>query len=192
MADDTTCDQMMMDYSFGGGHINSNLRGNLPNDQRIRMKHMNAISNHYYLYSNNSNSNSNTNSNNNASNIIEPIGAGGFGHVYKTQIPFDNTIHNVAIKAIEFAEDNPKSESEKQKPSRRQVMKEANRVFVHPRLLYVMDSFEEDKTLYIVSPFYAGGSLEKNQVIEERSCLIILEQVLEALEVLHANDYIHR
>jgi calcium-dependent protein kinase len=70
------------------------------------------------------------------------------------------------------------------------------RVLDHPNILRMVESFEDDDTLFLVTELCEGGELFENIVdrgpTPEKGCATIITQILRAINYLHSNDIIHR
>src|SRR5215204_2463642 len=99
--------------------------------------------------------------------IVEPIGAGGMGAVYKA---FDNNLQRiVALKVLP-------SEYVSQQDRRRRFFQEARAASAlnHPHILTVYEVGEDDGTPYIAMEFVEGETLRqkiKNKALQLREIL---------------------
>lgn len=70
------------------------------------------------------------------------------------------------------------------------------RLLDHPNVLRMIESFEDEEALYLITELCEGGELFDNIVdrgpAPERSAAIILSQLLRAINYLHTNNIIHR
>ena len=141
--------------------------------------------------------------------IIEKIGQGGFGIVYKA---FHESLQcNVCIKEFFFSDlcERAKrsskitiisSSAEKIQlvdSLKKKFIKEAQRLaqFQNPHIIHVMDNFEENNTAYFVMEYIEGGSLEDliehtGAMSEEKAKKIMLP-IIEALEAVHTKGLLH-
>uniref|UniRef100_H3ACZ5 non-specific serine/threonine protein kinase n=1 Tax=Latimeria chalumnae TaxID=7897 RepID=H3ACZ5_LATCH len=119
--------------------------------------------------------------------VLEMIGEGSFGRVYKGRRKFSGQV--VALKFI------PKvGRSEKElKNLQREI--EIMRGLHHPNIIQMLDSFETDKEVVVVTDYAEGelfqileddGSLPEDQV-REIAC-----QLISALYYLHSHRILHR
>lgn len=137
--------------------------------------------------------------------IDQKIGEGGFAITYKG---FD-LIHS---KVVAIKENWPEKASRQGKsivwpssitPQNRQkqiqeIRNEAERIkkCVHPNIVEVYESFEENNTAYIILSFIEGRALSK--VLQEEGCLEEARvnryfiQIAEALKLVHFNQILHR
>ncbi|KAJ3220460.1 hypothetical protein HK099_004337 [Clydaea vesicula] len=122
--------------------------------------------------------------------IGSPIGYGSSAVVYLAKYKPLNK--NVAIKMIDL----DMFERNQIDELRREI--QIMSLSKHPNLLQVHGSFVNESKLYIVTPFFGGGScldIMKTSCpdgFEEVSIATILKQVLQGLEYLHKNGLIHR
>src|SRR5687767_11387698 len=120
--------------------------------------------------------------------IIEPIGAGGMGAVYKA---YDNKLHRiVALKVLP-------PEYVSQQDRRRRFFQEARAAsaLTHPHILTVYEVGEDDGKPYIAMEFIEGETLR--QKIKARSLQIsetlgIAIQIASGLSRAHELVIIHR
>eukprot|EP01064_Diplonema_japonicum_P010398 TRINITY_DN17650_c0_g1_i1.p1 TRINITY_DN17650_c0_g1~~TRINITY_DN17650_c0_g1_i1.p1 ORF type:complete len:1092 (+),score=233.50 TRINITY_DN17650_c0_g1_i1:37-3312(+) len=119
--------------------------------------------------------------------ILELIGEGGFGKVYKARRKF--TGHIVAMKFI-----SKKGKSEKELRNLRaeiEIMTTLN----HENIIMLLDAFET-KTEFVVVMEYAQGELyeilEDDRCLPEKIVQKIAKQLAKALNYLHSNRIIHR
>jgi serine/threonine-protein kinase len=126
--------------------------------------------------------------------IIRLLGKGGMGSVYYAHDPVLNRY--VAIKQLEPAL--PTSEHANEQ-LRRQFLKEAQILasLHHPNLPRVTDYFIEDDSHYLIMDYIEGQSLQdmlvaNKQGFPEDLVLEWADQLMSALEYIHANNVIHR
>jgi serine/threonine-protein kinase len=118
--------------------------------------------------------------------VIEPIGAGGMGEVYRARDP--KLGRDVAIKLL----------SDDAAPSdRRRFQREAQAAssLNHPHILTVHDASEADGRQYLVTEFVDGGTLRQWAAAEPRTWREIVELlvgVADGLAAAHAAGILHR
>ncbi|XP_072548891.1 serine/threonine-protein kinase 36 [Salminus brasiliensis] len=119
--------------------------------------------------------------------VLEMIGEGSFGRVYKGRRKFSGQV--VALKFI------PKvGRSEKELRSLKREI-EIMRGLKHPHIVLLLDSFETEREVVVVTE-YAEGELF--QILEDDGCLPesqvrkIACQLVSALYYLHSNRILHR
>ncbi len=137
--------------------------------------------------------------------IDQKIGEGGFAITYKG---FDLTHSRV----VAIKENWPEKSSRQGKrivwpskitPQERQkqiqeVQNEANRIkkCIHPSIVTVYESFEENNTAYIILSFIEGNSLSKllkeQGTLREAHINRYFIQVAEALKIVHLQKILHR
>jgi len=120
--------------------------------------------------------------------ILEPIGAGGMGAVYKA---YDNKLQRVvALKLLP-------SEYVSQQDRRRRFFQEARAASAlnHPHILTIYEVGEDDGKPYIAMEFVQGETLRhkiKNKVLQLKETLDIAIQIAAGLERAHELGIIHR
>ena len=120
--------------------------------------------------------------------IVEPIGAGGMGTVYKA---FDNKLQRiVALKLLP-------AEYVSQQDRRRRFFQEARAASAlnHPHILTVYEVGEDDGKPYIAMEFVEGQTLRqkiKSNGLEIRESLDIAIQIAAGLSRAHELGIIHR
>jgi len=120
--------------------------------------------------------------------LLELIGAGGFGAVYRA---YQSTVgREVAIKIIRPGHAN-------QPDFIRRFEKEARLVarLEHPYIVPLIDFWRDPDGTYLVMRLLRGGSLEEaiqRDVYTFDRTVLLLEQVTSALELAHRNNVIHR
>jgi eukaryotic-like serine/threonine-protein kinase len=121
--------------------------------------------------------------------IIDKLGSGGMGAVYRAQVP--DTGIEVALKLL------PKQLAENPNYLVR-FHREANlgRELNHPHIVRTLDFGESRGTYYIAMELIEGGSLEHHLrvsgAIRERTALKITRDLLGALQYAHEKGLIHR
>ena len=121
--------------------------------------------------------------------IIEEIGKGGFGAVFRA---YDKNLNrDVAIKIIlpEYAND------EKFK-KRFEIEAHLVAQLEHINIVPLYNYWQDESGAYLVMRYIRGGSLRKtiNQhgTLSLSHTIRLLEQIADALDVAHHNDIIHR
>ncbi|KAG8390730.1 hypothetical protein BUALT_Bualt01G0113800 [Buddleja alternifolia] len=119
--------------------------------------------------------------------VIELVGEGSFGKVYKGRRKF--TGQTVAMKFI------PKhGKSEKDILNLRQEI-EILRKLKHENIIAMLDSFENPQEFCVVTEFAQGELfeiLEDDKCLPEEQVQAIAKQLVRALHYLHSNRIIHR
>ncbi|NWQ74793.1 STK36 kinase, partial [Columbina picui] len=119
--------------------------------------------------------------------VLEMIGEGSFGRVYKGRRK-----HSAQVVALKFIPKVGRSEKEL-KNLQREI--EIMRGLHHPNIIQMLDSFETDKEVVVVTDYAEGelfqileddGSLPENQV------QTIAAQLVSALYYLHSHRILHR
>src|SRR6266536_1848883 len=120
--------------------------------------------------------------------ILEPLGAGGMGAVYKA---YDEKLHRVvALKLLQ-------PEFISQQDRRRRFLQEARAASAlnHPHILTVYEVGEEDGKPYIAMEYVEGETLRqkiKASPLQVRETLDIAIQIAEGLARAHEAGIIHR
>ena len=120
--------------------------------------------------------------------ILEPIGAGGMGAVYKA---YDKKLHRVvALKVLP-------QEYVSQQDRRRRFYQEARAASAlnHPHILTVYEVGEDGGNPYIAMEYVQGETLRqkiKSRALQVKQTLDIAIQIAEGLEKAHDAGIIHR
>ena len=120
--------------------------------------------------------------------IIEPIGAGGMGAVYKAQ---DKKLHRVvALKLL-------KAEFVSQLDRRRRFLQEAQAAssLNHPNILTVYEVGEDDGKPYIAMEYVEGETLRqriRDRAFPVKDAVTIAIQIADGLVKAHETGIIHR
>ena len=142
--------------------------------------------------------------------VIEKLlGQGGFSLVYLARD--ESLARPVAIKEYlpeqlaKRTKDNTVSPYTQSQPTfnewRTNFIKEARRIaqpqLSHPAIVTVLEVFEDNNTAYMVMPYYAGETLKHFQerthkCWNEAELKTFLEPLLNALELLHQQNILHR
>jgi serine/threonine protein kinase len=68
--------------------------------------------------------------------------------------------------------------------------------FQHPNIVRVIDIFQENDTAYTVMEFVNGETLkervQRTGALEEKEAMLLINQLLDAVEVIHAKGMLHR
>ncbi|NWU60786.1 STK36 kinase, partial [Pterocles burchelli] len=119
--------------------------------------------------------------------VLEVIGEGSFGRVYKGRRK-----HSAQVVALKFIPKVGRSEKEL-KNLQREI--EIMRGLHHPNIIQMLDSFETDKEVVVVTD-YAEGELfqilEDDGSLPEDQVQIIAAQLVSALYYLHSHRILHR
>ncbi|XP_050291317.1 serine/threonine-protein kinase TIO isoform X4 [Quercus robur] len=119
--------------------------------------------------------------------VIELVGEGSFGKVYKGRRKF--TGQTVAMKFIM-----KHGKSEKDIQNLRQEI-EILRKLKHENIIEMLDSFESEQEFCVVTEFAQGELfeiLEDDKCLPEEQVQAIAKQLVRALHYLHSNRIIHR
>uniref|UniRef100_A0A8C3TQA6 non-specific serine/threonine protein kinase n=1 Tax=Catharus ustulatus TaxID=91951 RepID=A0A8C3TQA6_CATUS len=119
--------------------------------------------------------------------VLEMIGEGSFGRVYKGRRK-----HSAQVVALKFIPKVGRSEKEL-KNLQREI--EIVRDLHHPNIIQLLDSFETDKEVVVVTD-YAEGELfqilEDDGSLPEDQVQTIAAQLISALYYLHSHRILHR
>lgn len=122
--------------------------------------------------------------------LLEPIGSGGMGKVFKAHNIRDKT-SVVAIKVL-------KEELFKVESNRRRFKHEGAIIdkLDHPNILKIFERGVHEETLYFVMEFIEGKTLgkkiEEDGQIDLKEAIHIMIQLTDALALIHSRDIVHR
>ena len=125
--------------------------------------------------------------------IIEQIGRGAMGIVYKGRDPMLNRL--TAIKTIRFVDEFDEDHIDLVK---KQFYREAEVVakLAHPNIVTIYDVGEDLDLSYLAMEYLEGENLVKitkpNNLLPIRQCVEIVTQGCDALEYAHKHDIVHR
>jgi len=138
--------------------------------------------------------------------IQKTLGQGGFGITY---LAYDQKLEQeVCIKEL-FISGNSTRGSNMTVQSQgtaefsfadfvQRFIKEARQLakFKHPNIVRVIDIFQENNTAYTVMEYVNGGTLkekiQREGVLEEKTAMGLINQLLDAVEAVHAEGMLHR
>lgn len=141
--------------------------------------------------------------------IIEKIGQGGFGIVYKalhkslkTEVCIKEFFYSDLCERVQNSSEVTiisKSEDKIKLVDslKKKFVKEAQRLakFHHPNIVQVKDTFEENNTAYYVMEYLAGGNLDdliaRDGALNEQITKEIVLILIDALEAIHKIDLLH-
>ena len=117
--------------------------------------------------------------------IIERIGNGAYGNVYKTKHQKNNTVRAVkAIKKCTVDEISFFNEIE--------ILKSVD----HPNIIKLFETYYDSGYYYIVEEYCSGGDLydyiKKQKYFSEKKAAQIISQVLLAVNHMHSKKIVHR
>jgi serine/threonine protein kinase len=121
--------------------------------------------------------------------ILDVVGAGGFGRVYRARHSIMNRVVALKVIAPEFVQD-----SDARAWFLREVL--ATTHLCHPNIVMAYDANEVDEILFLAMEYVAGATL--NQEVDRRGPLpiglacAILHQVGQALQYAHEHGIVHR
>ncbi len=125
--------------------------------------------------------------------ILEEIGRGAMGVVYRAQDPVIG--REVAVKMMHLAADG-EGASRPEFFSRFQTEARAAGLLTHPNIVVVYDAGEEEGLFYITMELVPGHSLQAlldaHQVFPMSRAIRIVEQACSALDYAHHQNVIHR
>jgi serine/threonine-protein kinase len=124
--------------------------------------------------------------------IIRFLGAGAMGEVYLADDP--HIERRLAIKTVRLAGGRPQDVEDR----KRRLLREARAAgrLLHPNVVTLFDTGEEDGVLYLAFEFVEGCDLatrlDSGQPPSLREVLRIVRQVADALDYAHRQGIIHR
>jgi serine/threonine protein kinase len=125
--------------------------------------------------------------------ILEEVGRGAMGIVYKAQDPAIG--RTIAIKSIRLLDLTDEEERER---LRERLFREAQSagILSHPNIVTIYDIAEENGMAYIFMEFVNGPPLEKmlrvEQTPDKETLLSIIRQTAAALDYAHRKGIVHR
>ena len=121
--------------------------------------------------------------------LLNYIGKGGFGRVYKVRHKLSNQFR--AMKIIKCKAENPHSNSA-------EILKQINilKTLDHPNIIKIYEFYSTEKYIYIINELCTGGELF-NRIVEvkyfsESTACFIMRQLLSAVAYCHEKGVIHR
>ena len=121
--------------------------------------------------------------------LLNYIGKGGFGRVYKVRHKLSNQFR--AMKIIKCKAENPHSNS-------LEILKQINilKTLDHPNIIKIYEFYSTNKYVYIINELCTGGELF-NKIVEvkhftESTACYIMRQLLSAVAYCHDKGVIHR
>ena len=121
--------------------------------------------------------------------ILEKLGAGSFGQVYKVQHRESKQLR--ALKMVKKSALKYQDEKSDELIEIKIAME-----LEHPHILKLLEFRTDDKHFYIVSELMKGGELydqiSKISSYSEKNAAIIIEQILSVLAYLHSKRIVHR
>ena len=125
--------------------------------------------------------------------ILDELGSGGFGKVFKVRYKLNNCIY--ALKRLQ-----KKYEKEKVKEiyNRREI--ELLSQLKHPNIIKFYDTFEDEKYIYLIIEYMNNGSLndflkyfsKENKNIKNEIIWNFFLQCISGLTYIHSKDIMHR
>ncbi|ATZ80893.1 serine/threonine-protein kinase [Bodo saltans virus] len=125
--------------------------------------------------------------------ILEKIGKGGFGNVYKAKHKITNDI--VALKTISL-------KSHKQISNKIKNELKVSKTLIHPNIVKYYDAYYNNKTVAIIYEFCDGDTLKTfikklhmssiDNLQKEIICKKILCQIKNAIEYMYTRNVVHR
>ena len=126
--------------------------------------------------------------------VINQLGEGGFGKVYKVKKEDENNNKYYAIKEIELRNESQESITSAKKES--EFLSKFNCEYI----IKYYDSSINNKKFYILMEYFDGQDLrhflnnykKNNQKIDEKIIIKIIEQICFGIKEIHAQNIIHR
>jgi|APLak6261679142_1056127.scaffolds.fasta_scaffold00011_72 serine/threonine-protein kinase len=117
--------------------------------------------------------------------LLEPIGEGGMGTVYRARHVRLDRIVAVKFLSRELAQ---------QPELRDRFTREARALakVVHPNVVQIFDAGEEDGEAYLVMEYVEGGTLASKLPLGPREAVRVMRAVCDALQAVHAAGLVHR
>lgn len=123
--------------------------------------------------------------------ILEKIGSGGFGEIYKAE-----HIKSGFIRAMKIIKKLSTESSDKEDDinfkSEITILMEID----HPNIIKIFEYYSDDFAYYIITEYVSGCELYnfilKAKKFSEKQTAMILYQILSALNYLHSKDIVHR
>eukprot|EP00403_Amphidinium_massartii_P019528 CAMPEP_0178420746 /NCGR_PEP_ID=MMETSP0689_2-20121128/26290_1 /TAXON_ID=160604 /ORGANISM="Amphidinium massartii, Strain CS-259" /LENGTH=491 /DNA_ID=CAMNT_0020042235 /DNA_START=15 /DNA_END=1487 /DNA_ORIENTATION=- len=114
------------------------------------------------------------------------IGSGSFGKVVKAEHRQTQVVR--AVKSI--------AKDDKVEVNRVRNEVHIGKIMAHPNIVKMCETFEDKVCIYIVMELCTGGSvgdvLQKEKILSEKHTLVIVYQLLYAINYMHSNGICHR
>lgn len=127
--------------------------------------------------------------------VLKFLGQGGFGDTYLVRDRFKPVHSQCVVKQLKPKRNDPLTLEAAKKLFEREVQF-LYKLGKHDRIPRLLDHFEEDRQFYLVQEFVDGEDLiaeiNANGRIDEGKITDLLQDVLETLQFVHANQVIHR
>jgi tRNA A-37 threonylcarbamoyl transferase component Bud32 len=121
--------------------------------------------------------------------LLEKIGQGAFGKIFKVQKKDNGQIYALKVLSKEFLN---KQDQLKYAIAECNILK----MITHPFIITLHYSFQTSSYLYFVLDYCDGGDLEthlaKRGLFEEKECRFFMAQLVLAIEHLHTHHIIYR
>ena len=123
--------------------------------------------------------------------ILEKIGSGGFGEIYKVEHIKSGFLR--AMKIIKkLSTENSQKEDDINFKSEITILMDID----HPNIIKIFEYYSDESNYYIITEYVSGCELYdfilKAKKFTEKQAAIILYQILSALNYLHSKNIVHR
>jgi serine/threonine-protein kinase len=120
--------------------------------------------------------------------VVEPLGSGGMGHVYRARNVISNRIEALKVLSPEFS-------SDKEFTARFLSEIRTLATLSHPNIATLHTAFQSDNQLIMVMEYVEGQTLEQRALLGQLSTPTVVDyisQALSALSYAHGKGVIHR